>query len=59
MAGWQHKASDAIDGLALVITVFDKEQRWLMMEMHLEIQLLFSVFVLSVCVARYIDPICM
>ena len=44
----QRKAEDAIDGLALIISTFDDEQRGLMSEMHMEIQLLFSMFILSV-----------
>jgi hypothetical protein len=39
---------DALDGMGLLINNFNGEQRRIMAEMHQEIQLLISLFIISV-----------
>jgi hypothetical protein len=44
----QGKAKDAEDGLSMITSVFNEEQSALLAKMHLEIQILFSIFTLAV-----------
>jgi hypothetical protein len=46
--GEQTLGEDALEGLSLVINIFGLEQRRIMAQMHQEIQLLISVFIISV-----------
>jgi hypothetical protein len=44
----QREGADALDGMGLLINNFNAEQRRIMAEMHQEIQLLISLFIISV-----------
>ncbi len=46
--GEQTLGEDALEGLSLVINIFGLEQRRIMAQMHQEIQLLISVFIIAV-----------
>ncbi len=45
---WQRDGMDALDGMSLLIKNFNGEQRRIMAEMHQEIQLLISLFIIAV-----------